>query len=103
MPRSALRSALVATNGAANARRSGTGIEPGRGILGWAVAARPDEEVLSGLEAACGARRLIDLGQTYQFTHDVVRDVVEADIGSARRVSLHRRAGKRSKCFIRRE
>jgi hypothetical protein len=38
-----------------------------------AVAARSDEEVLSGLEPACGARLLIDLGQTYQFTHDVVR------------------------------
>jgi tetratricopeptide (TPR) repeat protein/transcriptional regulator with XRE-family HTH domain len=56
-----------------------------------AVAARPEDEVLAGLEAACQARLLLDAGQTYHFAHDLVREVVEADIGSARRAALHRR------------
>ena len=59
-----------------------------------AVAARPEEDVLAGLEAACQARLLLDAGQVYQFAHDVVREVVEADIGSARRATLHRRAAE---------
>jgi tetratricopeptide (TPR) repeat protein len=59
-----------------------------------AVAARPEEEVLTGLDAACQARLLIDTGDTYQFIHDVIREVVEADMGSARRAALHRHAGE---------
>jgi transcriptional regulator with XRE-family HTH domain len=59
-----------------------------------AVAARPEEDVLAGLEAACRARLLLDAGNVYQFAHDVVREVVEADIGSARRAILHRRAAE---------
>ena len=59
-----------------------------------AVAARTEEEVLTGLDAACRARLLIDLGHSYQFAHDVIREVVEADIGSARRAVLHRRVGE---------
>ena len=57
-----------------------------------AVAARPEEDVLAGLEAASQGRLLIDAGDVYQFAHDVVREVVEGDIGSARRATLHRRA-----------
>jgi tetratricopeptide (TPR) repeat protein len=57
-----------------------------------AVAARSEEEVLAGLEAASQGRLLIDAGHVYQFAHDVVREVVEGDIGSARRATLHRRA-----------
>jgi len=56
-----------------------------------AVTARPEEEVLAGLEAADQARLLLDAGQRCQFAHDVVREVVEGDLSSARRVSLHRR------------
>jgi hypothetical protein len=41
-----------------------------------AVAARPEEDVLAGLEAACRARLLLDAGNVYQFAHDVVREVV---------------------------
>ncbi len=59
-----------------------------------AVAGRPEEDVLAGLEAACQARLLVDLGQVYQFAHDVVREVIEAEIGSARRTTLHRRAAQ---------
>jgi tetratricopeptide (TPR) repeat protein/transcriptional regulator with XRE-family HTH domain len=59
-----------------------------------AVAARPEEDVVDGLEAACQARLLFDAGQVYWFAHDVVREVIEGDIGSARRATLHRRAAQ---------
>jgi tetratricopeptide (TPR) repeat protein len=59
-----------------------------------ALVARPEEEVLAGLEAACQARLLLDDGHVYHFAHDVVREVVEADLGSARRAALHRRAAE---------
>jgi tetratricopeptide (TPR) repeat protein/transcriptional regulator with XRE-family HTH domain len=55
------------------------------------VMGRPEEEVLAGLEAACQGRLLIDREQAYHFAHDLVREVVEADLGSARLVALHRR------------
>jgi tetratricopeptide (TPR) repeat protein/transcriptional regulator with XRE-family HTH domain len=63
-----------------------------RPALLMAVVARPEEEVLAGLDAACQARLLLDAGGDYHFAHDVVREVVEADTGSARRAALHRRA-----------
>ncbi len=56
-----------------------------------AVAEGPEADVLAGLEAACRARLLLDAGYAYAFTHDVVREVVEADTGAARRAALHRR------------
>jgi tetratricopeptide (TPR) repeat protein len=52
----------------------------------------PEEEILAGLEAACQARLLLDAENIYHFAHDVVREVVEGDLGSARRATLHRRA-----------
>ena len=58
------------------------------------VAARSEEDVLAGLETVSQARLLVDAGQVYQFAHDVVREVVEADIGSARRAGLHRRTAE---------
>ncbi len=62
------------------------------GTLLLAVAAEPEEEVLAALEAACRAQVLEDAGaQGYRFVHDVIREVVEADLGSARRTVLHRR------------
>jgi tetratricopeptide (TPR) repeat protein len=61
-------------------------------LLLVAVAAQPEEEVLSGLEAACRGRLLQDRGaHGYEFAHDVIREVVEADLGTARRMVLHRR------------
>jgi tetratricopeptide (TPR) repeat protein len=51
-----------------------------------------EEEVLDGLEAACHARLLLDTEHAVRFTHDVVREVVEADITSTRRARLHRGA-----------
>jgi tetratricopeptide (TPR) repeat protein/transcriptional regulator with XRE-family HTH domain len=58
------------------------------------AAARPEEEVLEALEAACRARLLVDVEQAYHFTHDVIREVIETDLGTARRLVLHRRVAQ---------
>ena len=51
-----------------------------------AVVARPDGDVLTALDAAHQARLLVEEGPyAYQFAHDVIREVVEADLGAARR------------------
>jgi len=55
------------------------------------VAARPEQEVVDGLDAACQAQLLAEEGDAaYRFTHDVIREVVAADLGAARRMLLHR-------------
>ncbi|HEY8285367.1 MAG TPA: AAA family ATPase [Chloroflexota bacterium] len=55
-----------------------------------ATVAQAGESVLAGLEAACRSRLLIEDGNDgYQFTHDVIREVVEADMGAAKRAALH--------------
>jgi tetratricopeptide (TPR) repeat protein len=60
-----------------------------------AVAAQPEDAVLAGLEAACRARLLLEEGDDgYTFAHDVIREVVEADVGAARRALLHRRVAE---------
>ena len=79
--------------------------EPARRVLGiaavigrtarygllQAVAARPAEEVLDALDAACHAGLLVaEDTATYRFTHDVIREVVEGDLGAARCMLLHR-------------
>ena len=56
-----------------------------------AVVTQPEEEVLAALEAASQARLLLDEGHTYHFAHDVIREVIESDVGLARRQLLHRR------------
>jgi predicted ATPase/DNA-binding XRE family transcriptional regulator len=56
-----------------------------------AVAPQPEEEVLDALDAASRARLLMDEGHAYRFAHDVIREVIEADVGTARRLILHRR------------
>lgn len=56
-----------------------------------AVTGESDDAISTALEAAERARLLIDLGHTYQFAHDVIREVAEGDVGSARRLLLHRR------------
>jgi tetratricopeptide (TPR) repeat protein len=58
-----------------------------------AVSGQPEDTVLAGLEAAGQARLLIE-GETYAFAHDVIREVVEADIGPARRAVLHRKVAQ---------
>jgi tetratricopeptide (TPR) repeat protein/transcriptional regulator with XRE-family HTH domain len=68
-----------------------------RAVL-MAVAARADlaeEAVLSGLEACGRARLLGEAGaDAYQFTHDLIREVVLSDLGTARRALLHRRVAE---------
>jgi transcriptional regulator with XRE-family HTH domain/tetratricopeptide (TPR) repeat protein len=62
------------------------------GALLLTVAAQPEEEALAALEVASRAQLLEDGGpQGYRFAHDVIREVVEADLSSVRRAALHRR------------
>jgi predicted ATPase/transcriptional regulator with XRE-family HTH domain len=59
------------------------------------VAGQLEEAVLAGLEAACRARLLLEEGDAaYTFAHDVIREVVEADLGMARRTVLHRKVAE---------
>ena len=63
-----------------------------------AVSARSgltEEAALEGLETCVRARLLGEGGEdAYQFTHDLVREVMLADLGSARRALLHRRVAE---------
>jgi tetratricopeptide (TPR) repeat protein/transcriptional regulator with XRE-family HTH domain len=60
-----------------------------------ATAGQAEEQVLAGLEEACRVRLLLEEGDdAYVFAHDVIREVVEADLGSARRSALHRRVAE---------
>ena len=56
------------------------------------VVERPEVEVLAALETACRAQLLLEAGNDcYQFTHDVIREVIEADLATGRRGLLQRR------------
>ena len=67
------------------------GRETPHALLG-AVVARAEEQVLAAVEAACRARLLEDAGAGgYRVAHDLIRELVEADLGTARRTVLHRR------------
>ncbi len=55
------------------------------------VTERPEPEVLAALTAAERARLLVADAHTYRFAHDVVREVVEDDVGLVARRVLHRR------------
>jgi tetratricopeptide (TPR) repeat protein len=56
------------------------------------AAALPEGALLAALDAVVQARLLVESGEeAYQFPHDVVREVVEADVGAARRRVVHRR------------
>ncbi len=59
-----------------------------------AVVGLPEDEVISALEAAHQLRLLEASAGSYRFAHDLVREVVEADVGPARRAVLHRRAAE---------
>jgi tetratricopeptide (TPR) repeat protein len=57
-----------------------------------AAIVQPQEAVLTGLEGACRARLLLEDGEdAYIFAHDLIREVLEADLGAARRAQLHGR------------
>jgi predicted ATPase len=57
------------------------------------VAEQAEDTVIAALEAAHRLRLLEEREGTYWFAHDLVREVVETDVGPARRRALHRRAG----------
>jgi tetratricopeptide (TPR) repeat protein/transcriptional regulator with XRE-family HTH domain len=59
------------------------------------VVARPEDDVVAALEALCHARLLEDQGENaYRFAHDVIREVVEDGLGTARRTLLHQRIAR---------
>ena len=60
-----------------------------------AVIARPEPMLLAALDAIRRARLLVETAEDgYRFPHDVIREVVEADLGPARRAALHRRVAE---------
>jgi tetratricopeptide (TPR) repeat protein/transcriptional regulator with XRE-family HTH domain len=70
------------------------GREAPRALLAMGIG-QPEELVLAGVAAACRAGLLEEQGADgYRFPHDIVREVVEADLGAARRALLHRRIGE---------
>jgi tetratricopeptide (TPR) repeat protein/transcriptional regulator with XRE-family HTH domain len=60
------------------------------GALVQALALQPEREALAALEAACQARLLTEDADGYQFPHDLIREVLLADLSAARRRLLHR-------------
>ncbi len=50
-----------------------------------------DEELFAALDESDRVRLLEETGHDYRFVHDVIREVVEADLGAGRRAALHRR------------
>jgi tetratricopeptide (TPR) repeat protein/transcriptional regulator with XRE-family HTH domain len=59
------------------------------------VTTRLEGEVLAAIRAACRARLLEEQGRDVcTFAHDVIREVVEADLGAAQRAVLHRRVAE---------
>jgi len=55
-----------------------------------AVGGLSESDVLAALGTACQARLLAEEAEGYRFAHDVIREVVEADVGAGRRTMLHR-------------
>jgi predicted ATPase len=70
----------------------------GRGVTADLLAravARPVEEVLDALDAACRARLLEDDATgSYRFSHEVIRELLEVDLTSARRAFLCQRVAE---------
>jgi tetratricopeptide (TPR) repeat protein len=56
-----------------------------------AITSLPEVMVLGALEGACRVRLLEETAEGYHFAHDVIREVVEEDVGLARRGLLHRK------------
>jgi predicted ATPase len=60
-----------------------------------AVMERPEPVVLDALESACRTGLLEEVGDNaVGFVHDVIREVVEGDLGPARRRLLHRQVAE---------
>jgi tetratricopeptide (TPR) repeat protein len=62
-------------------------------VLG-AVLEQSESLILAALEAAWRLRLLEDADGGYRLAHDLIREVLEADLGPARRALLHRRTAK---------
>lgn len=59
------------------------------------LALQPEQATLSALEALNQARLLIEVGaETVQFAHDLIREVVLADLSATRRRVWHRRVAE---------
>jgi tetratricopeptide (TPR) repeat protein/transcriptional regulator with XRE-family HTH domain len=68
-----------------------TGRRAHRALL-VAVTGLAEEAVITALESTFRARLLAEEGEdAYRFPHDMIREVVEADLSAARRTVLHRR------------
>ncbi len=50
-----------------------------------AIAALAEQSVVAALDIACRTRLLEEGDKTYRFAHDIIREVVEAELGLARR------------------
>jgi tetratricopeptide (TPR) repeat protein len=60
-----------------------------------AMVDQPEAEALAALAAACRAGLLVEEGETaYRFAHDLIHEVVEGELGAARRRAWHRRAAR---------
>jgi tetratricopeptide (TPR) repeat protein len=60
-------------------------------LLLTTVVTHPEHEVLAAVDAARRARLLDEVDGAYRFAHDLIREVMEADLGAVRRAVLHRR------------
>jgi predicted ATPase/DNA-binding XRE family transcriptional regulator len=66
----------------------------GRLVPSWlltAVVGQQEAAVWAALDAGCHAHLLSEGQGGYQFTHDLIREVVEHDVGPGRRMALHQR------------
>ncbi len=59
-----------------------------------ALGAHAEETTLTALAVACRGRLLEEVDDTYRFVHDVIREVIESDIGAGKRALLHRRVAE---------
>jgi predicted ATPase/DNA-binding XRE family transcriptional regulator len=66
---------------------AGRVVEP---VVLLAIMHHSEQEVLGALELASRAGLLAEDTHAYLFAHDLIREVVEADVGAARRQALHR-------------
>ncbi len=68
----------------------------GRETPGTLLAAMPlrSDQLLPALEAACEAGLLEERDGGYRFVHDIIQEVVETDLGTARRMLLHQRVAE---------
>jgi tetratricopeptide (TPR) repeat protein/transcriptional regulator with XRE-family HTH domain len=55
-------------------------------ILAW-----PEADLVAALDTVCAARLLVEDGPGYRFAHDLIHEVVAADLSAAQRRALHAR------------